>query len=161
MHRLALIVIAGTAACGARTTRTAPSPDDALGALVGVEHPPRHANVAERSSFLLDESERGRWVVAEVIVAPDRTRGVLLDEVIAPGTPRQVRYRTVAVQPIAPSDSLLPIYLGTCSLAGAGDRTIIAVGAADGGPIRHAWRADTAARKFARIKHERVTCTEL
>jgi hypothetical protein len=161
MYRLALIALACTSACASRTARSSPADDDALRALVGVEHPPRHAGVTERTSFLLDDSDHARWVVAEVLVAPARSRGVLLDLVITPGAPDRVRYRTVAVQAIEPSDSLLPLYFGTCTLEGRADRTVVAVGATGGGAIRQAWRADTSARKFERVDARGVRCTEV
>lgn len=164
MYRPALLLIAGLAACATRTTPTtpAPAPRDALDQLVGVEHPPRPPHIIERSSYLLDTTVQGRWVVAELMAGPDRARGIVLDRVTTPGARNQVRYRTVAVQRIAPSDSLLPAHFGTCSVSGRADRTVVAVGRATAsGAIRHAWRADTTNGAFTALDATSVRCEDV
>jgi len=164
MYRPALLLIAGLAACAAGTTATTPgpAPRDAVDELVGIEHPPQRAGIVERSSYLLDTTVQGRWVVAELIVGPERVRAVALERVITPGARDDVRYRTVAVQRIAPADSLHPVHLGTCTMAGRADRTVVAVGRpAATGAIRHAWRADTTRGAFIAIDASEVRCEDV
>ncbi len=162
MYRPVLFIIVGLTACAASTPATTPAPRDALDELVGTEHPPLRPGIIERSSFLLDASTQGRWVVAELVVGPERLRAIALDRVITPGTRNEVRYRTVALQRITPSDSLHPVHLGTCAVAGRVDGTVVAVGRpAPNGAIRQAWRADTAKGAFTALDVTGVRCQDV
>ncbi|MBA2291212.1 MAG: hypothetical protein H0W15_02020 [Gemmatimonadales bacterium] len=162
MTRHVILMALATAACGSRTTTTTPPPQDRFAALVGTEHPPRPAGITEVASYLLDESSRGRWVVAEVKAARDPARAVILDEVISRGAAGATRWRTAAVQPVRAADSALTVALGTCSVAGRADRWIVGLTTSAAKPlVRRAWRVDTATRRFTSVDAAKVTCDDL
>ena len=160
MVRCALLQLVVLAGCARAVPEPTPDPVDPLDAVVGVVHPPRRADIIERSSYLVEESDKGRWVVAELIVRSPSMRAVSLDEVIAraPAT----RWRTVAVQRVSPGDSLFPVHLGTCEVSGRHDRLVIGVGNPSVTvPVRHAWRIDTVAKRFVGLDAATVHCVDL
>ncbi|MEO5824439.1 MAG: hypothetical protein ABIR59_00955 [Gemmatimonadales bacterium] len=162
MSRFVILMVLSTAACGSRTATTAPLPQERFAALVGTEHPPRPAGITEVASYLLDQTSRGRWVVAEVKAVGDPARAVILDEVITRGTSGATRWRTAAAQPLRAADSTLTVQLGTCAIAGRADRWIVGLTTAASTPVvRRAWRVDTAARAFTAIDAAKVTCDDL
>ncbi len=161
MSRFVILMVLSTAACGSRTATTAPLPQDRFAALVGTEHPPRPTGITEVSSYLLDETSRARWVVAEVRAAGDPARAVILDEVIARSA-GATRWRTAAVQPLRAADSALTVQLGTCAVAGRADRWVVGLATSAAKPVvRRAWRVDTAARRFTALDAAKVTCDDL
>lgn len=162
MSRFVILMVLFTAACGSRTATTAPLPQERFAALVGTEHPPRPAGITEVASYLLDETSRGRWVVAEVKVAREPSRAVILDEVIARSTSGATRWRTAAVQPLRVADSALTVELGTCAVAGRTDRWIVGLATSAAKPVvLRAWRVDTVTRAFTAIDAAKVTCDDL
>lgn len=162
MSRFVILMVLSTAACGTRTATTAPLPQERFAVLVGTEHPPRPAGIIEVSSYLLDETSRARWVVAEVRAAGDPARAVILDEVITRSASGTTRWRTVAVQPLRAADSALTVELGTCAVAGRADHWIVGLATSSAQPVvRRAWRVDTVARRFTALDAAKVTCDDL
>ena len=162
MFRPALLSLAALAACSHAAPATSPDPVEPLAAMLGTEHPPRRAGITERSSYLIEESERGRWVVAELVVQAPAARAVSLDEIITGGTATTARWRTVAIQRVAAADSLLPLHLGTCEVSGRHDRLVVGLGKPSVTvAVRQAWRVDTIGRRFVAIDAATVHCVDL
>ena len=159
--RFIVPALLAVAACAPRASDPAPAPRSVLATLPGTEHPPRVSGLTERGSYLVDE-DGGRWVVAELVATASGERGLVLEEVVSPGSVATARWRTAAIQRLEARDSLLTIQLGTCALSGSPDRAIVALGTAATKPeVREAWRADTVARRFLRLDSRKVTCTDV
>ena len=162
MPRFALLALA-LAACGGTSATTTPSPADPIDALIGAEQPPR-AGIREVGSYLIDASDRGsgRWVLAEVTtLGSDQRRAIVLDLITKHGTPSESRWRTVAVQRIAPGDSSLALKLGGCMASGVKDHAVVALGRDNETVTRRAWRADTTTRSFKSIDAREISCEAL
>lgn len=145
--------------CAGGNVATTPRSADRLAALVGTEHPPRPSGVTEVGSALLDDTERGRWVLAEIRSDDGTARAVVLEQVITPGSRGAARWRTLALQSIASDNAALTLQLASCGRGKAVDRSIVALTSGTTAlKVRQAWRADTTARQFRSIDASTVTC---
>lgn len=144
--------IAVAACASSRGTEPAPV------SLVGTSKSSLPGGMEERLSWLLDTAGTGRWAVSRMRIAASGAEFLTLDH-HDPASADSIPWTVTALLDLPRGGTYA---LGRCRRDGTPDPAIVAHADSARGDslrrIRHAWRADTAARRFTPIATRAIVC---